>query len=41
MQNTKKRVEMVLDDNSFVEVDAGLKNDGVAQLAGSRPRRTK
>ena len=42
MQNTKKkRIEIVVDEDSFVEVDAGLTNDGVAQAASSRPRRTK
>jgi hypothetical protein len=42
MQNTrKKRIKIVLDEDSFIEVNAGLIEDGVAQLVGSRPRRTK
>ena len=42
MRNTKeKRIKIVLDEDSFVGVDAGPTKDGVAQLAGSRPWRTK
>ena len=42
MRNTKeKRIEIVLDEDSFVGVNAGPAKDGVAQLADSRPRRTK
>ena len=42
MRNTKeKRIEIVLDEDSFVGVDAGPAKDGVAQLADSRSQRTK
>ena len=39
MRNIKeKRIEIVLDENSFVGVNAGPAKDGVAQLADSRPQ---
>ena len=42
MWNTKeKRIEIVLDKDSFVGVNVGPVKDGVAQLADSRPWRTK